>query len=40
MADKKTDVVTMTTYPLQALLDGNDNTTMQRHPKPEYRRVS
>ncbi|KVC64061.1 transposase [Burkholderia ubonensis] len=38
--DKKTEVVTMTTDLLHALLDGDDITTIQRHPKREYRRVS
>ncbi|MCO1345951.1 IS66 family insertion sequence element accessory protein TnpB (plasmid) [Burkholderia multivorans] len=38
--DKKTEVVTMTTELLHALLDGDDITTIRRHPKREYRRVS
>ncbi|MDN7691538.1 IS66 family insertion sequence element accessory protein TnpB [Burkholderia cenocepacia] len=38
--DKKTEVVTMTTDLLHALLDGDDITTIQRHPKREYRRVN
>ena len=37
--DKKTEVVTMTTDLLHALLDGDDITTIQRHPRREYRRV-
>ncbi|WP_323123812.1 IS66 family insertion sequence element accessory protein TnpB [Burkholderia alba] len=38
--DKKTEVVTMTTDLLHALLDGDDIITIQRHPRREYRRVS
>ncbi|HDR9760821.1 TPA: IS66 family insertion sequence element accessory protein TnpB [Burkholderia cepacia ATCC 25416] len=38
--DKKTEVVTMTTDLLHALLDGDDITTIQRHPRREYHRVS
>ncbi|WP_175972103.1 IS66 family insertion sequence element accessory protein TnpB [Burkholderia sp. BCC0322] len=38
--DKKTEVVTMSTDLLHALLDGDDITTIRRHPKREYHRVS
>ncbi|WP_321968410.1 IS66 family insertion sequence element accessory protein TnpB [Burkholderia cepacia] len=38
--DKKTEVVTMSTDLLHALLDGDDITTIHRHPRREYRRVS
>ncbi|WP_077179065.1 IS66 family insertion sequence element accessory protein TnpB [Burkholderia cenocepacia] len=38
--DKKTEVVTMTTELLHALLDGDDITTVQRHPTRKYLRVS
>ncbi|WP_175981980.1 IS66 family insertion sequence element accessory protein TnpB [Burkholderia sp. BCC1630] len=38
--DKKTEVVSTTTDLLHALLDGDDITTIQRHPKREYHRVS
>ncbi|KAF1072448.1 IS66 family insertion sequence element accessory protein TnpB [Variovorax sp.] len=38
--DNKTEVVTMTTDVLHELLDGDDITTIQRHPKREYLRVS
>ena len=38
--DRKTEVVTMTTDLLHALLDGDDITTIQRHPQQEYLRVS
>ena len=38
--DNKAEVVTMTTNVLHALLDGDDITTIRRHPKQEYLRVS
>lgn len=38
--DNKAEVVTMTTNVLHALLDGDDITTVRRHPKQEYLRVS
>ncbi|MCP3727077.1 IS66 family insertion sequence element accessory protein TnpB [Paraburkholderia sp. CNPSo 3272] len=38
--DNKAEVVTMTTSVLHALLDGDDITTVRRHPKQEYLRVS
>ncbi|RZF23413.1 transposase, partial [Paraburkholderia sp. UYCP14C] len=38
--DRKTEVVTLTTDVLHALLDGDDITTIRRHPKREYLRVS
>jgi transposase len=38
--DNKAEVVTMTTNVLHALLDGDDITTIRRHPKREYLRVS
>lgn len=38
--DNKAGVVTMTTNVLHALLDGDDITTIRRHPKREYLRVS
>ncbi|WP_256390505.1 transposase [Paraburkholderia phytofirmans] len=36
----KTEVVTLTTDLLHALLDGDDITTIHRHPRREYLRVS
>jgi transposase len=38
--DNKAEVVTMTTNVLHALLDGDDITTIRRHPRQEYLRVS
>ena len=38
--DNKAEVGTMTTNVLHALLDGDDITTIRRHPKQEYLRVS
>ncbi|MDR5806646.1 IS66 family insertion sequence element accessory protein TnpB [Caballeronia sp. LZ001] len=38
--DNKAEVVSMTTNVLHALLDGDDITTIRRHPKQEYLRVS
>jgi transposase len=38
--DNKPEVVTLTTNVLHALLDGDDITTIRRHPKQEYLRVS
>ncbi|CAE6844394.1 MULTISPECIES: IS66 family insertion sequence element accessory protein TnpB [Paraburkholderia] len=38
--DRKTEVVTMTPDLLHALLEGDDISTIQRHPKREYLRVS
>ncbi|AKM33172.1 transposase (plasmid) [Pandoraea faecigallinarum] len=38
--DNKTDVVTMTTDVLHALLDGDDITAIRRHTRQEYLRVS
>jgi transposase len=38
--DNKAEVVTMTTDVLHALLDGDDITTIRRHPRQEYLRVS
>jgi transposase len=36
----KTEVVTLTTDLLHALLDGDDITTIHRHPRREYLRIS
>jgi transposase len=38
--DNKTEVVTMTSDVLHALLDGDDITAIRRHAKQEYLRVS
>ncbi|TDY16816.1 IS66 Orf2 like protein [Paraburkholderia sp. BL6665CI2N2] len=38
--ERKTEVVTLTTDLLHALLDGDDITAIRRHPKQEYLRVS
>ncbi len=38
--DNKTEVVKMTTSVLHALLDGDDITTIRRHARQEYLRVS
>jgi transposase len=38
--DNKTEVVTMTTALLHALLEGDDITAIQQHPKRNYDRVS
>jgi transposase len=38
--DNKAEVVTMTTNVLHALIDGDDITTIRRHPKQQYLRVS
>ena len=38
--DNKAEVVTMTTNVLHALLDGDDITTVRRHPEQQYLRVS
>ncbi|TWC56953.1 MULTISPECIES: IS66 family insertion sequence element accessory protein TnpB [unclassified Burkholderia] len=38
--DNKAEIVTMTINVLHALLDGDDITTIRRHPKQEYLRLS
>jgi transposase len=38
--DRKAEIVTMTPDLLHALLEGDDISTIQRHPKREYLRVS
>ncbi|NUX59589.1 IS66 family insertion sequence element accessory protein TnpB [Paraburkholderia youngii] len=38
--DRKAEIVTMTPELLHALLEGDDISTIQRHPKREYLRVS